>query len=198
MFEIEKKFILTEKQKERLIDGAEFLGEKTFTDIYYDTEQYSLTKNDIWLRSRDGHFELKLPLQKNGYNLTNQYNELDGEEKIRQVFGIAPMGSFLEDIQSFGYAPFCECKTVRKKYKKGKFSIDLDKVYFDNFNYCLAKIEVMVENRENIKTANDDILAFADSLVLRAENIRGKIVEYLFREKPQHYRALVDAGVVIE
>jgi hypothetical protein len=34
MFEVEKKFILTPEQEKSLIEGAEVLGEKTFTDIY--------------------------------------------------------------------------------------------------------------------------------------------------------------------
>jgi adenylate cyclase class IV len=147
MYEIEKKFILTNAQKEKLIKNAEFLGEVVFTDIYYDTKEYALTKNDIWLRSRDGQFELKLPLHQNGKNLPNQYNEIEGEEKIREIFGIVPRKSFLEDIADFGYAPFCKIKNTKKE----SFSIE-----------------------------------------------RKKILSYLHQKKPRHYRALVEAGVVIE
>jgi len=198
MIEIEKKFILTNVQKEKLLKNAEFLGEKTFTDIYYDTPEYALTKNDIWLRARNGKFELKLPLQKNGYELTNQYHEVEGEEKIRQIFDIVPMRSFLEDIQSFGYASFGEFRTIRKEYKKEKFTIDLDEVDFGDSNYSIAEIELLVESEEEIKKANNEILTFAKLMGLRSENLRGKMSEYLFRQKPEHYKALVDAGVVIE
>jgi adenylate cyclase class IV len=198
MFEIEKKFILTGEQEKRLTEGAEFLGEKTFTDIYFDTAEYALTKNDIWLRSREGAFEVKLPMRKNSFGGTNQYNEIDGEEKIRQVFGIVPEKSFLEDIRSFGYAPFCQFKTTRKKYRKGKFTIDLDDVDFGDFRYSLAEIELMVTEEKGIPSANEEILKFAKSLDLKIENVRGKGTEYLLRKKPEHYRALVEAGVVIE
>lgn len=199
MFEIEKKFILTDEQEKRLIDGAEFLGEKIFTDIYYDTEQYALTKNDIWLRSREGRFELKLPAGKNrGGNFMNQYSEVEGEDKIRQVFDIAECGSFLQDIRSFGYAPLFRLKTTRKKYKKGKFMIDFDQVDSEGFEYSLVEIELMVADEKDIPAANGEILAFAQSMGLRIENVRGKGTEYLLRKKPEHYRALVEAGVVIE
>lgn len=214
MIEIEKKFLLTDAQKEKLLEKAEFLGEKTFVDVYYDTPEYVLTKNDIWLRARDGKFELKLPLQKNGSGLTNQYHEIEGEEKIRQIFDIVPNGSFLEDIQSFGYAAFCECKTARRKYQKEKFTIDLDEVtFFENsaqggseyvrdFKYSIAEIELIIASEKEIKKANDEILAFADLMGLNPQaggkNLRGKVLEYLFRRKPEHYKALVEAGVVVE
>ena len=198
MIEIEKKFILTDAQRERLSENAEFLGERTFTDVYYDTPEYALTKNDIWLRTRNGKFELKLPLQKNGKGLANHYHEVEGEEKIRQIFDIVPMGSFLEDIQSFGYASFGEFKTTRREYKKEKFTIDLDEVDYGNFKYSIVEVELLVESEKEIKKANDEILAFADLMGLENKNLRGKMPEYLFRQKPDHYKALVDAGVVIE
>ena len=202
MIEIEKKFILTDAQRKKMLENAEFLGEKTFTDVYYDTPEYTLTKNDIWLRTRNGKFELKLPLQKNGYGLTNQYHEIEGEEKIRQIFGIVPRGSFLEDIQSFGYASFGKFKTTRREYKKEKFTIDLDEVDYGDFKYSVAEIELLIENEKEIKKANNEILAFADLMGLSSpaggKNLRGKMSKYLFRHKPKHYKALVDAGVVIE
>lgn len=128
MIEIEQKFILAKAQKKKLLESAEFLGEKTFVDVYYDTVEYALTKNDIWLRSRDGKFEVKLPFSKNGHGFTGQYNEIEGEEKIRQIFDIVPEGSFLEDIQSFGYESFCKCKTIKKKHNKENFNKERKKI----------------------------------------------------------------------
>lgn len=202
MIEIKKKFLLTDAQRKKLLENAEFLGEKTFTDVYYDTPEYALTKNDIWLRTRNGRFEVKLPLQKNRHGLANQYHEIEGEEKIRQIFDIIPRGSFLEDIQSFGYASFGEFSTIRREYKRGKFTIDLDEVDYGNFKYSVAEIELLVEIAEEIKKANDEILAFADLMGLNppvgGKNLRGKMSEYLFRQKPDQYKALIDAGVMIE
>ena len=42
MIEIERKFKLNEAEKESLLAGAIFVGEKTFTDVYYDTEDFTL------------------------------------------------------------------------------------------------------------------------------------------------------------
>jgi len=48
MIEVEKKFILNEQDVERLTKNAQFLNERIFTDIYYDTENFSLTSYDKW------------------------------------------------------------------------------------------------------------------------------------------------------
>lgn len=198
MYEIEKKFILTDAQKKKLVKGAEFLGEMVFTDVYYDTKECALTKNDIWLRCRGGQWELKLPMQKNGKGKTNQYNEIEGEEKIRQIFDVAPEKSFLEDIQAFGYEPFCEIKTIRKKYKKGKFNIDLSDTEAEGFKYAVSEIEIMIEDKKDAEKASAEIFEFAKSLGLEIEDVRGKVIEYLKQKRPDHYQALVEAGVVVE
>ena len=60
MIEIEKKFILTDGHKEKLLEKAEFLGEKTFTDVYYDTPEYALTKNELKNKNIAGDNDTKL------------------------------------------------------------------------------------------------------------------------------------------
>jgi hypothetical protein len=100
MLRIRKKIILSKGQKKKLV----------FNDIYYDTSEYALTKNDIWLRSRNGNFELEIPIRGSG-----RYNKIKGEEKIRQIFNIVPRKSFLEDIQTFGYGSFCEIENAKKE-----------------------------------------------------------------------------------
>src|ERR1035437_5673913 len=125
MFEVEQKFILSKKDIERITKDADFLGEKTFTDVYYDTAEFALTKNDMWLRKRGDEFELKIPMREVKDSLTQQYQEISGEEKIREVFAIAVESDFESDIRAFSYAPFCSFTTTRRKFKKGEFIIDL-------------------------------------------------------------------------
>lgn len=62
MIEIEKKFALTKSQLKKIEKMAEFVSKKSFTDIYFDDENYSLTKKDWWLRRRDNNLELKIPI----------------------------------------------------------------------------------------------------------------------------------------
>lgn len=196
MIEVEKKFILSDKDKERLIEDAQFLNERIFTDIYYDTKNFSLTSNDKWLRSRDGRFELKLPLHGGAKRLADQYDELEDEQKIREVLNLPPNGNLADDLAEAGYSPFCVCKTTRRKYKRGPFIIDLDMVDFQDFTYNLGEIELIVNDRSEIDGAIEKIMAFAKEQNLTIAPVRGKVIEYLKRVRPNHYQALVRAGVV--
>ena len=199
MFEVEKKFKLSEEESEALLKDAEFISEKTFTDVYYDTDEYALTKNDIWLRRRGDEYELKLPMHDPGSNkLTQQYQEIEGEQKIREIFAIAPINDFLADIKVLGYDAFCTCITTRKKFKKDEFTIDVDFVNYGDFSYELAEIELMVEQKDQMEKAAKEIDDFATKQGLRKDYVRGKVLEYLFNKKPEHFASLVEVGVVRE
>ena len=58
MIEVEKKFQITNAQRDRLLEGAEFVYKKDIRDTYFDRGVELCTK-DLWLRERDGRFELK-------------------------------------------------------------------------------------------------------------------------------------------
>jgi adenylate cyclase class IV len=195
MIEVEKKFILNEQDKKRLIQDAQFLNELIFSDIYYDTEDFSLTSRDRWLRSRDGRFELKLPLHDGADRLADQYDELEDEQKIRAALNLPVLGKFVDNLSQAGYSPFCVCKTTRRKYKKDPFIIDLDAVDFRDFTYHIGEIELMVNDASEIEGAIGKIIAFAKEQNLAIVPVRGKVIEYLKRVKPDHYQALVLAGV---
>lgn len=197
MIEVEKKFILNEQDKERLTEGAEFVNEKVFTDTYYDTQDFSLTTNDRWLRCRGGKFELKIPLHEGVGRLADQYDELENEPRIREVLGLPSVAeSFEGDLVKASLFPFCCCKTTRRKFKKGTFIIDLDVVDFQDFTYNIGEIELMVHEKSEIKNAVEKIIIFANDQKLTPTPVRGKIIEYLKRVKPDHYQALIRAGVV--
>ena len=194
MIEVEKKFILTKEQEKKLIEGAEFLGEKQFTDVYYDDADFSLTTKDIWLRERSGKFELKLPMNESPENrVSDQYRELDVEDDILAHFGARGI-SVKDFLTQKGYMPFCEITTTRRKYKKEGFSIDLDSM---DFGYTIAEIECMVESEENLKDVSDSIITFAEKYHVASAGVKyGKVVEYLKRNNPKHFQAIVDAKLL--
>lgn len=196
MIEVEKKFIISEQYKKQLARDAEFLSERVFTDIYYDTENFLLTSQDKWLRSREGVFELKLSLHNRVGRLADQYDELEDEQKIRQVLNLPPNKNLADDLIKAGYFPFCTCKTTRRKYKKEPFIIDLDIVDFQDFTYNIGEIELMVRDKSEIEDAIEKIMNFAKDQNLTVVPVRGKIIEYLKRAKPNHYQALVKKNVV--
>lgn len=196
MIEVEKKFILTYENERQLLDGAEFVSERKFTDVYYDNSDYALTTHDIWLRARDSKWELKVSLRTDPHRFGDQYEEIDDEELIREKLHI-PAGENLEnDLALAGYASFCVITTLRRKYKKGPFTIDLDEGRWDGGVHALAEIELMVNDASEVEGALQSIHAFAEKMRLGFRRVHGKVVMYLKESRSEHFRALVEAGVV--
>lgn len=196
MIEVEKKFILSDEDIDRITKGAGFLGEKSFTDTYFDDSDYSLTKSDKWLRLRDDRFELKLPMNEgkgSSRRQLDQYEELDTDEAIQKALNIKSPSILKEDLEINGYKPFSTFTTTRKKYKKGDFIIDLDVI---DFGYSIGEIELMVENQSEMEEALNKILAFAREQRLSVAPVRGKVFEYVRRNNPEHFNALKEAGVI--
>jgi len=196
MIEVEQKFILNEEAKARLTGEAKFINEKVFTDIYYDTADYSLTTRDVWLRQRGGKWELKTPIKIDINRLTNQYQEIEEEGEIRKFLLLPKVNSLEEDLVANKYLIFCRCTTRRKKYELTPFIIDLDEVDYGDFQYNLGEIELMVENKEEMALASEKILALAKENGLETLPVRGKVIEYLKQKRPEHYETLIRVGVV--
>jgi adenylate cyclase class IV len=195
MIEVEKKFILKEDDEKRLTAGAEPVGERTFTDTYFDGLDYSLTIHDKWLRSRDGKFQLKMPLDSKGMRQAamGQYEELEDEAKIKEALGLMRDAGPLPDVlKKNGYLPCAEFTTTRRKYRKEGFVLDFDVV---DFGYKIAEIELMVEDRADMEKASQKITEFARQYGLDLAPVRAKIHEYLKRYNPAHFEALVRTGI---
>jgi adenylate cyclase class IV len=197
MFEIERNFSLSKEQSDRLLAGAAFKGVEMFSDVYFDAADYRLTIKDFWLRRRDGKFELKIPiagLPDSGY--VDQYQEIETDAEIRAELDLPGEGSMLDLVRDAGYRPFCVCTTTRQVYKKNEFTIVVDEVVYAGtpLSFTTCEIELLVERREDIPVAADRVNAFAESCGLSADPSHGKVIEYLHRERPDHYRALADAG----
>src|SRR3989338_1979634 len=195
MIEVEKKFILTKDDEARLTQGAEFLKEYSFTDAYYDTGDYALTSQDVWLRARDGKWELKIPLHKGAERLGDQYRELTDENEIKKYLQISQEKTFEDALKRKGYVPFSTFTRVRRKYRKESFIIDLDFVDFGDFIYTIGEIELMIKDQDDMKAALDKIMDFARKHDLKITHVRGKLMEYLKRKRPEHHKALIKANV---
>ena len=193
MIEVEQKFILSDAERERLLSGARFLEERRFTDTYYDTEDYALTTADRWLRARNGTFELKIPLEAKSNHPTDQYREIDRESEIRAALRLEETGTFPEALARAGCSPCATIGTVRQRYEKENFMIDLDEA---DFGYAIAEVELLVPETSGVAKGLEALKAFAERHGLVLGSVRGKLIEYLRRERPAHYRALVEAHVI--
>jgi len=190
--EVEQKFLLSPEEKDRLLDGATFIKEQEIWDHYFDNGPYALTSTDRWLRRRDGSWQLKTPHNWPRTSTVRQYTELETEKEIREALQIPEEKDLEYDLHARGFEQFAMIKTIRQKYKKGKFGQPRRDFY------QIAEIELMVESEVAKQAAIDDILKFAREHGLVVRHIRGKLVEYIRRYRPIHFKALIDAKVVVE
>ncbi len=196
MIEVERKFLLTEEQQARLLDKAVFRSEKTYTDTYFDTENFTLMRQDLWLRQRGSVFELKIGQRHAADHLTTQYNELETEKEIRSFLHFPDAGTLSDILQEKSYFPFCTCTTTRRHYTRGSFGIDIDNAKYDDFSYSVAEIEVLVNDAALVDNAIYRITTFADSCGLTNTYVRGKVVEYLWRKRRETYTMLIAEGIL--
>jgi len=197
MIEVEKKFLLTPEQEEKLIANAEFIKKQELLNSFYDDPKYSLTKKDWWLRDRNGRFELKIPIAANRTGLTDQYEELENEEDIKKALDFLSDSDLRKELAIRDFSPFYSCLTIRRKYRKNGFAIDLDLTYFDpETTYEIAEIELLVNDKSEVDAAAAKIKEFAADHNIPYGPVRGKIIEYLKRYRLEHYETLVDAGII--
>lgn len=189
MIEIEKKFALRPGDEESLLEGAEFVKEVVNEDTYWDYADYRLTIKRWWLRSRNGQWELKIALPQSGGFGVDRYDELETEKEVREkiVPESASGVSLEEDLRVAGIEPFGTIRTTRRKYRHGSFNIDLD---IADYGHTLCEIEIMVTPDADMDAAAQSILDFARKHGVSTDKVRGKVLEYLFRFRPEHYEAL--------
>lgn len=192
--EIELKFILTPEQEQLLIQNAKFINEIEFVDIYYDTLSYTLSTNDIWLRSRNGKFVLKYPIINSHKSLKTQNNspknEIEDENEIRKMLSISCNSSLHQELINAKIIPLYKFKNIRRTYQIEEFRLDLDKAIFDDFEYEICEIETLVSDQSEIDHAIKKVTEFARSYGLTIKTVEGKLIELLRRKYPDHYRLL--------
>ncbi len=125
---------------------------------------------------------------------------------------------FDKKLERMGLLPWGSITTTRKRYQMGKFTIDFDST---DFGYQIGEIELMVVNTqekknsgkdnsnsnkyntsstteaEEIEDASKQIVEFCRENGLDiSKGIHGKVLEYIRANRPQHYLALKQAGLV--
>jgi len=200
MIEVEKKFLLSDSEEARLIEGAQLMSEKVIDDSYYDNNDYDITLANMWLRRRDNAFELKAPLRVSDDRTVDQFREITDQMQIAVTLGLpADEPNFAVVLQKGGYEPFMHLHTTRRTYRKDGFTIDLDTVTYKNsdFRYAIAEIEKLVEDEADMPRVVNDIIAFANGYGLTTDQfILGKVGAFLKSEQPSHYEALAAVGIL--
>lgn len=187
--EVEKKFHPNEEQLKKLLEGADFLGEKIIHDIYYDYPDFRLIKSRNRFRNRNGSFELKL------WNKLGGDREIENADEIKKYFKIKLS---LEEFIEENLIKLMEYKTKRKKYKHGDFIIDKDELTsYDSekpndpgkFIFDVCEIELLVKSESEISDTVRKIDDFASQYGLEREKSTKK-EEYLRKIKPEIYQKI--------
>lgn len=196
MFEVEKTFLLDGVDEDRLLHGAEFVKEIVIDDTYYDTPECTLTLQDKWLRKRKGAFELKVNMvdTDRSEQEVDQFHEIETEQEIRAVLDLPKVHDLETDLQKAEYEPIAQFKTYRKKYKHGKFVLDLDET---DFGLRIGEIELVVDSEDKMAGALQEILDFAASRGVSFKIVPGKLQTLLGQTKPEYEQKLIDAKVFL-
>lgn len=183
MIEVEKGFQVTEEELGNLLKDAEFSGDKTNHDIYYDFPDYHFFNNGIKLRNRNGSFELKIKLP-NGSS-----NEIEDEEEVKKYLNTElPIQGFVDE----NMVVFSDYINKRKKYKKDEFIIDVEGLDFVEkvLKGKVIEIELMVNNENEVSLAIEKILNFAKEHGIMHKKIPAKREIYLMVYNPDLYKKL--------
>jgi predicted adenylyl cyclase CyaB len=178
MIEVETSFQPTREQLAKLLEEAEFLGEKINHDIYYDFPDYKLFKEQVKFRSRSGAFELKIK------TINGASSEIEDEEEVKKYFNTElPLLDFINK----NMIVITDYVNNRKKYKKEDFSIDVDDIDFGNgvLEDKVIEIELMVENEAEIAEAKEKIANLAKKYNIEFKKIPAKRELYLRIHNPE-------------
>uniref|UniRef100_A0A7S4DXH4 CYTH domain-containing protein n=1 Tax=Lotharella globosa TaxID=91324 RepID=A0A7S4DXH4_9EUKA len=227
--EVERKFEFSgdadELRSRCLTLGGRLQGQITFTDTYWDTDDCLLTTKDIWLRTRDGEWELKLPIG----DPTDRTGASGGERSVfREIEGEAAVAAALEASDfipalenkataeisasqpgdsssagllenhlrsSVGMSPFASFATDRTRFELDGCAIDAD---LASFGHSVVEVELIVSKASEVPAAEDAIDQVAARLGLKplTPGTGGKLETYLRRFCPNVVQKLVEAGVL--
>lgn len=194
--EIEKKIRLEPHHIEVIAQKGQFLKEITFQDRYFDTANYHYTSQNIWLRQRDGLFELKVGI-KNHNSLVDRYEEITDEKSILSHLGMDGSLGLQTAISLNQLSCFCTFVTLRKSYKLEDLVIDIDQADFGDLRFQVAEIEMVVSSCDQILEAEQKIFHFIKEMDIDISiPLPGKLTYYLFCKRQEHYQALVQNQVI--
>ncbi|XP_056289789.1 thiamine-triphosphatase isoform X1 [Pseudoliparis swirei] len=218
--EVERKFVSNADTLKTLEEiGAVCVGQRQFRDQYFDNPKFDLTLRDMWLRKREGCWELKCPTTANGTEkssgeqskaaaLCSRYREITDLPEIQQRVKEV-IKDICEDRETEASPPqeeeswlgeinlvcFADFTTVRQSFtleEKG-VQIDLDQA---DFGYQVGEIEVLVPEGEDVQSALEKIERTAGKLGLTGDQqVEGKMNVYLQRNHPEHYAKLLSKHV---
>lgn len=197
MIEVEIKVRVTDQQTRNLIEGAQPVAQSSFVDTYYDSADFKLTMNGLWLRQRDQQFELKLPATKDGnFHIGKNIpmHEITDEQEIGSILGLCGHGPLSEQLAAAGYTVLYKFSNTRQTFIKDGFTIDFDHADFGDLVYSVCEVEMLVESTDQTEEALESLYAFVRQYDIPTERAEGKLGYYMRVKNPKHYHAVTNSS----
>jgi len=215
--EVERKFVVSGiKDLQALVqeEGGKLLGEKHFSDAYFDSDDCVLARQDVWLRRRDSAWELKVPVGDAEHRSGGErsvFREIEGAEAVARALltlhanGYLPhreIGPALENhdlnleqlLAEMRLKPFAEFQTMRSRLRLGRCGIDVDTA---SFGHAVLELEIMCQDPEEVPEAEAEIERVAQRLGLQPLGAYGgKLETYIRKYCPNVLAHLVDARIL--
>ena len=182
--EIEMKFVVPDDYA-RVLESvhATLVSEILLEDTYFDTDQFDLLKQDIWLRKRGDQWELKIPLGDNFTGGLTQYREVEGLEnveiEIKKAINTRP-----EELDVL-----VKVSSTRENWKLEKFNIVIDRLVEDG--WTIGEIELMNNSSDNVVDSKNKIEALGKKLGFKPQTF-GKVRHCLATQKPEAWKILLN------
>ena len=194
--EIEKKVRLDFHQIQKIAQKARLVKEIQINDRYFDASDYRYTTKNMWLRQREGSFELKVGIKKHSGSI-DMYEEVTDEKSILKYLGADIDRNLLDTLSQKEISPFCSFTTYRKSYQLDELNIDIDEADFGDLRYRVAEIEIVVWDLKRVQDAEQKITQFIKGMDIDGSiPVPAKLTYYLYCRRPEHYQALVDNKVI--
>lgn len=191
--EVEKKFEVTSSTMDKLLTLSPSAKVVTFEDCYYDEQ---LAERNIWLRQRNGTWELKVPLPGDASQRKEAtvYREYCGSQVWAELNR--------EELKETELNPFAKILTERtllqvvKDSQPVKIVVDICSAE-NGFRYDVGEVEIVVKEQAEVKDAKARINAIFKELELKEEpNVGGKLLVYLREKNRSLLQRLIAQGAL--
>lgn len=194
MIEVEIKYAAIPVALERIRAEGTFIKERRMRNVYWDSPTWELTRKCLWLRERDGAWELKVPIA--GMPLGQAFHELETEAEICAHFSWNASVSVAEHVKNMGWEPFVDIATVREQWEWHGVHVDIDSSSYGNgARYDVVELELMAKNEVEAPKVREQIEGYAKELGLEGGEVYGKVLWYIREFRNEHFRALQSTGV---
>ncbi|XP_064797626.1 thiamine-triphosphatase isoform X2 [Oncorhynchus masou masou] len=193
--EVERKFVCDadiQKQLEEI--GAVCIGQKQFQDKYFDTPDFLLTLRDVWLRCRQGCWELKCTTVTKAEDIVGEPQKAELCSRYQEITNLSQIQLKVREFMTEEFTTQRCSFTFGGEGDESGVRVDLDQA---DFGYCVGEIEVLVPQGEDIQSALRKIEKTAQRLGLSGDQrVQGKMDVYLQRYCPEHYAKLLSAYIL--